>query len=144
MSQFTTSRDKKMTYEFQNPMVAEEEYEDEDDGYCGCEQCFSNWANKITINAVLTRERLDFLRDIWDILEDIDCALNNFDFQVYNRDLRDILCTNKGQLMLKTFPEFRFEIENEIYTHAINGANQWEVWWQDVFGCEMEDARYWT
>jgi hypothetical protein len=116
---------------------------------CACDQCL--WIYSITKNAVLTRERFAFLREVWDILVDIDEELNeidydntmnDYDYQHCNNELYEILCTDKGQLMLRTFPEFLYEMEEAAYSYSNNGAQQWEVWWHDVFGCEINDERY--
>ena len=116
----------------------------EETGECYCDQCFHDWVDKLKYDAVFTRERLAFLSDVWDVLLDMDNALNDFDFQGYNIELYNILCTDKGQLMLETFPTFRSEMEGIVYELVINGVREWEVYWPDVFGCDIDDARYWA
>ena len=109
------------------------------------------WIYSITKNAVITRSRHAFLRTVWDILIDIDDELNEIDYsdplndsdyQNYNYELYKTLCTDKGQLMLRTFPDFLYEMEEAAYSYSNNGAQQWDVWWHDVFGCEINDERY--
>lgn len=117
----------------------EDKYEE-----CYCDQCFHDWVDKLKYDAVFTRERQAFLSDVWDTLADMDNALNDFDFQGYNIELYNILCTDKGQLMLETFPTFRSEMEGIVYELAINDVCEWKVYWPDVFGCEIDDARYWV
>ena len=114
------------------------------DRRCYCDNCFHDWVDKLKYDAVFTRERLAFLSNVWDIRADMDYALNDFDFQGYNSELYNILCADKGQLMLETFPTFRSEMEEIIYELAIDGVREWEVYWADVFGCDIDDARYWA
>jgi len=116
-----------------------------EEAVCYCDYCFDTWIDRVTENAVLTRERLEFLGNVWNIMKDIDDAHNDFDYQNYNRELRDILHTDKGHLMLSTFPEFRFDMEETAYDYySIDGVQQWEVWWHEIFGCEINDERYWN
>jgi hypothetical protein len=133
------------------PATAEPEEEDipvaaepEEEG-CYCDDCFNTWIDRVTENAVLTRERLEFLGNVWNIMTDIYDAPNDFDYQNYNRELRDILHTDKGHLMLSTFPEFRLDMEETAYSYySIDGFQKWEVWWHEIFGCEINDERYWN
>ena len=119
------------------PAAADPEYYD-----CYCDQCFDNWVDSVTFDAVLTRNRLDFLGHVWDIMKEIDDAHNDYDYQNYNRELRDILRTDKGEQMLDIFPEFRYEMEEVAYGYSNNGVQDWEVWWHEIFGCEINDERY--
>ena len=97
-----------------------------------CDQCFADWVDFVTENAVLTRERLAFLQDVWDIMTDIAYAPNVFDHQNYNRELRDILCTDKGRLMIDTIPAFRSSMEKIVEEYSEEGFPEWEEWWYDV------------
>ena len=138
--------------EFQIPAAAAEPEEEDipaaaepEEEECYCDDCFSTWVDGVTENAVLTRMRLDFLGDVWTIMENIYDAHNDYDYQNYNRELYDILHTDKGHLMLSTFPEFRFDMEETAYDYySIDGVQQWEVWWHEIFGCEINDERYWN
>ena len=121
-----------------------EETEDSDEDECYCDQCFHDWVDKLKYDAVFTRERLAFLSDVWNILLDMDNALNDIDFQGYNIEMYNILCTDKGRRMLEVFPKFRSEMEGIIYELAINDVREWKVYWLDVFGCDIDDARYWV
>ena len=77
-------------------------------------------------------------------MENIYDAHNDYDYQNYNRELRDILRTDKGHVMLGSFPEFRFDMEESAYHYySIDGVQDWEVWWHEIFGCEINDERYW-
>jgi hypothetical protein len=133
--------------EFEQEEEAEEvEFEQEYDYYDDeeCEQSFNAWIDKITYDAILTRSSFYFLRIVWAILKDIDNSMNDYDFQNYNLELYDTLCSKKGQLMLEGFPVFRTEIEGDAYEQELNGAREWKFWWKDVFGCEINDPRYWV
>ena len=119
-------------------------YEDEECDNKDCDICFDNWIDRVSYSGVLTRTRLNFLTDVWDIIKDINDSMNDYDFQGYNRELYDVLCSRKGRQILDAFPEFRTEIEGEAYNQALNGAYNWEIWWPNAFGCEINDPRYWV
>jgi hypothetical protein len=110
--------------------------------HCGDDD-FRNWVDEMSVSAPLTRTRLSFMEDVWDILEDTDTASHLFDAKNYNLELCEILQTHYGQNMLKIYPELTRMLVERLYQEYTDGDIQgWEEWWPNVFGCDIHDSRY--
>ncbi len=118
----------------------EEEYDIQS---CSGYNYFEKWAEDIAESSTLTRQRKKFLREIWEILRDIDNSQTMYDATSYNEELYDVLTTKYGQNMLEQFPRFTSEMENEIYWQYSEGRIvEWEDHWYDVFGTSIHSEMY--
>ena len=102
----------------------------------------------MTVSA-FSRERHDFLRELYDILGDLmsEHMSNYLNSQSrindYNDELLENLTSTYGQTTLKMFPELKDYLEQELYNEYVNSDSSfWADYWYDIFGCEIDDERY--
>ena len=99
---------------------------------------YDEWVKDITSSAILTREGKKFIREVWDIWQDIDNSQTMHDANWYNGELYELLTTQYGQMMLTKFPKLTSDMKNEIYYQWGEGRiENWEEWWYDVFGTSI-------
>ena len=110
------------------------------------EETFENWINKMSVSATLTRNRKCFLREVWDILQDINNSNTVREASRLNEELYDLLTSKYGHQMLRLLPEFSSKMEKEICNQycyekiTIDSFVEWEYDWVDIFGkpCQYE------
>ena len=104
------------------------------------DETFESWINEMSISATLTRNRKYFLREVWEILQDINKSDTVREASRLNEELYDLLTSKYGQQMLRLLPEFTSKMEKEICNQycyekiTIDSFVEWEYDWVDIFG----------
>ena len=104
------------------------------------DETFESWINEISESATLTRNRKYFLREVWDILQDINNSNTVREASRLNEELYDLLTSKYGHQMLRLLPEFSSKMEKEICNQycyekiTIDSFVEWEYDWVDIFG----------
>ena len=126
--------------EMKEPEEEEIEVEETED------ETLESWINEMSESATLTRERKCFLREVWDILQDINNSNTVREASRLNEELYDLLTSKYGQRMLRLLPKFSSKMEKEICNQycyekiTIDSFVDWEYDWVDIFGkpCQYE------
>lgn len=101
------------------------------------------WIEEVTVCGPLTRERHNFLAVLFETLEELTFTRSQKWIDSCSKYLWKKLSTDYGQTTLEMYPELRTYLEKELYGEYVRPNGQfWADYWPDIFGCEIDNTRY--